>query len=166
MASQTVHTITLREVPIGFYEWSGTEWVYDSVPTSGLSFPPYIFADRIPEHLRGVITLSYRQRPLNDNSKTLAHEIGHKTLNVSHEGTGVCPAFEVQGDDLMLYGSGDSIPDGESGRWHKERLLRSPFLYTQGSDGQAVFANQFEDGGIYSDRLYGDYVMSPVCEAK
>jgi hypothetical protein len=59
---------------------------------------------------------------------------------------------------------GERIASGAEGRWHAERLLVSPFLYTL-EDGTATFANRFQDGGIYRDRLYGDLVIDPPCAA-
>lgn len=157
-----VHAITLRDVPISYYEWTGSEWTYNEVPTGALSFPPYMYAGRIPRHLRGVITLSIAPNQWSPASRTLAHELGHKLINVSHEGIGVCPTFATEGDDLMLYGTGERIPGGSEGRFQKERLQLSPFLYRL-VDGQAEFSNRFEDGGVYRDGLYGDLIVDPLC---
>jgi hypothetical protein len=158
----TVHVIALNEVPINYFEWSGSEWTEGSVLTGGLSFPPYAYADRIRDEIRGVITLSSTPSPFDRLTRVLAHELGHKLINVSHEGIGVCPSFEADGDDLMLYGNGERIAPGAGGRYHLERLLLSPFLHTAPS-GVAEFANHFEDGGIYRDRLYGELVVDPPC---
>ncbi len=161
-AANTIHVLTVAEAPIVIYEWTGSEWTRSVRPTGGLSFPPYFYADRIPMEVRGVITMSSGlSRPMSD-TKTLAHEIGHKVIDVSHEGIGVCPTSEASGGDLMLYGSGERIPSGAEGRWHVERLMRSPFLYRL-EDGTARFLNVYQDGGVYDDRLYGDYVVPPPC---
>ncbi len=152
--ANTVHILNLRSVPLSYYEHRDGEWVLDTVGTGGLSFPPYMHVGGIPRHLRGVITLS--------GHGPLAHELGHKLINVSHEGVGSCPAFEAYGEDLMLYGSGSRIPAGEDGRWQVERLHLSPFLF-EVVDGAPVFNPDFQDGGRYADSIYGDYVVDPVC---
>ncbi len=163
-ASNTIHLMSFNEVPIPFYEWNGAEWIYNSVPTGGLSLPPYTYADRMPEGIRGAITLSFEVDRFRPDTRVLAHELGHKLINVSHEGGSVCPSFEANGPELMLYGNGEIIPAGEAGRWHQERLALSPFLYRVEA-GQAVFANQFLDGGIYRDRLYEALYIDPPCSA-
>lgn len=161
-AANTIHVLTVFEAPIAIYEWTGTGWTRSVRPTGGLSFPPYFYADRIPIDVRGIITLSSGlSRPMSD-TKVLAHEIGHKAIDVSHEGVGVCPTVEATGADLMLYGDGERIPSGAEGRWHVERLLLSPFIYRL-EGGTARFANVYQDGGVYNDRLYGNYVVPPPC---
>lgn len=60
-AANTIHVLTIDEAPIAYYEWTGTEWTRSEVPTGGLSFPPYFYADRIPMDVRGIITLSSGQ---------------------------------------------------------------------------------------------------------
>ena len=158
----TVHVVTLNEVPISYFEWTGTTFQEGVVPTGALSFPPYVHADRIPRAMRGVITYSRSPSILSPIGRVLAHELGHKLINVSHEGIGVCPSFEADGDDLMLYGGGTRIPAEAEGRYQRERLALSPFLYTlQG--GVANFANRYQDGGIYRDRLYGSLAIDPPC---
>ena len=79
------------EVPIGYWEWSDGDWVRGSAPTAGLSMPSYLFEDRIPHPIRGVFTIS---QPTGD--KTLYHEMGHKLINVSHEGAGPRQRRRVQ----------------------------------------------------------------------
>jgi len=152
---RVVHVLDLRSVPLSYYEHVDGEWVLDTVGTGGLSFPPYMHGDRIPMHLRGVITMS--------GPGPLAHELGHKLINVSHEGVGACPSFEAYGEDLMLYGSGSRIPSGHEGRWQAERLHLSPFLHTE-RDGVTVYNDEFVEGGHYADPIYGSYVIDPVCE--
>lgn len=161
-AANTIHVLTIDEAPIAYYEWTGTEWVRSVAPTGGLSFPPYFYADRIPMDIRGIITLSSGQSGPFADTKTLAHEIGHKVIDVSHEGIGVCPTFEANGEDLMLYGEGERIPSGTEGRWHVERLMLSPFLYRL-EGGTATFDTVYEDGGVYADGLYAGYVVDPPC---
>ncbi len=161
-AANTIHVLTVFEAPIAIYEWTGSAWTRSVQPTGGLSFPPYFYADRIPMDVRGIITLSSGlSRPTAD-TKTLAHEIGHKVIDVSHEGVGVCPTVEATGADLMLYGPGERIPSGAEGRWQVERLLLSPFIYRL-EGGIARFATVYQDGGVYDDRLYGNYVVPPPC---
>lgn len=152
--ANTVHILNLSSVPLSYYEYEDGEWVLDTVGTGGLSFPPYMHGDRIPRHLRGAITMS--------GPGPLAHELGHKLINVSHEGVGACPAFEAYGDDLMLYGSGSRIPAGADGRWQVERLHVSPFVYRV-EDQAATFNRDFIEGGRYADPIYGTYVVDPVC---
>jgi hypothetical protein len=161
-AHRTVHLISLQEVPIPFYEWDGAAWVYDSVPTGGLSLPSYIYEERMPQDLRGVITLSFEIDRFQPETRVLSHELGHKLINVSHEGREVCPSFEANGPELMLYGNGEDIPAGPVGRYHQERLVLSPFLYTVEA-GSPVFANEYQDGGGYRDSIYGDLIVDPPC---
>ena len=47
-AARALHVVTIDSVPLAYYEWTGSEWNLSSVGTGGLSFPPYMFADRIP----------------------------------------------------------------------------------------------------------------------
>ncbi|MBT8492107.1 MAG: hypothetical protein KJO07_03520 [Deltaproteobacteria bacterium] len=158
---RSVHVVALEDVPISYFEWDGA-WSEQFAPTGGLSFPPYVHGDRIAPRLRGIITLSVNPNPLNRATRVLAHELGHKLINVSHEGIGVCPSFEADGDDLMLYGEGERVASGAEGRWHRERLALSPFLYHLDGD-IAVFDNDYRDSGSYRDRLYGDFVVEPPC---
>lgn len=151
-----LHIATIDNAPISFYDFENGEWNLGSVGTSALSFPPYMFAERMPLHMRGIITMS------SQGAWTLAHEMGHNMINISHEGIGQCPAFAVQGDDLMLYGGGTRIPSGLEGRWQQERLQLSPFLYTV-VDGERVFENEFLDGGRYHDPLYGRFMFDVPC---
>ncbi len=123
-----------------------------------MSFPPYYFADRIPADIRGFISMSS-----SGGTRTLAHELGHKLINVSHEGGETCPAFTAYGQHLMLYGSGEEIGAGREGRFQRERLQLSPYLHRD-VDGEAVFDNHYEDGGIYRDGLYGDFAIERPCE--
>ena len=161
-AANTIHVLTIEEAPMAYYDWNGVQWTRVVTPTGGLSYPPYFYADRIPIGVRGIITMSSNLTGPFADSKILAHEIGHKVIDVSHEGVGVCPSVEANGEDLMLYGSGERIPSGLEGRWHAERLALSPFLYRL-VGGTAVFASVYQDGGVYDDRLYGDRIVPPPC---
>ena len=106
-----------------------------TVRTGGLSFPSYSYPGTIPKPYRGVISLSNLERP-DRQRRTIAHEIGHKVMNVSHEYMDISPEHEVYADGgLMVYGNGEEIPSEEAGRWHLERLLLSPYLYVLDSNG-------------------------------
>lgn len=158
---RTIYLVVLQDV---FYPFlAPAEAAGDFVPTitatSGFSFPPYLFGSEIPRHLRGVITISNLTAGTN-RFKTIAHEIGHKTLNVSHESGQIDPEFEVIGDQgLMIYGSGTGIPSGKPGRYHRERLERSPFLYRQDEEGRKTWNPDFEEGGHYFDPIYETFVV-------
>ncbi|MEE2707325.1 MAG: hypothetical protein VX988_09750, partial [Planctomycetota bacterium] len=80
--------------------------------------------------------------------------------NVSHEHRKIGPQFEVRGEGgLMIYGRGTEIPSGEAGRWHKERLHLSPFIYRTKKDGTHQFNADYRESGHYYDPLYGDKVI-------
>lgn len=160
-AHRTVFLVVLQDVFYPFAEVSeGRNWVVKSVRTAGLSWPTYSYVGTLPQDFRGVITLSNLKRPGGRSVRTIAHEIGHKAMNVSHEYRETHPGHEVYADGgLMLYGSGKEIPAGEAGRWHLERLRLSPFLYRLGEDGSKQWNPDYEEGGHYYDPLYGDYVV-------
>jgi len=157
---RTIFIIPINGLTVAWYERDeSNSWQEVTSPTSAISFPPYSFADRIPKHLRGVISFQ-RSKP---NRRVLAHELGHKLINVSHEGLHVCP--QGTGDavpGLMGYGDDTGIHGGEGGRWHKERLVLSPFLYRI-VDGEKVWNDEYESGGSYADPIYGDFIMQPAC---
>ncbi len=157
---RTIYIIPLSDLTVAWFERDeNNEWVKVTSPTSAISFPPYLFADRIPERLRGVISFQ-RSRPAR---RTMAHEMGHKLINVSHEGLDVCPqgsGTDVPG--LMGYGESIEIFEGREGRWHLERLLRSPFLYKI-IDGQKVWNEEYENGGNYADPIYEGLIVEPAC---
>lgn len=157
---RTIYIIPLSDLTVGWFERDeNNEWVRVTSPTSAISFPPYLFADRIPERLRGVISFQ-RSRP---NRRTMAHEMGHKLINVSHEGLDVCP--QGSGDSvpgLMGYGESVEIFGGREGRWHHERLLLSPFLYRV-VDGEKVWNSEYENGGNYADPIYEGLIIDPAC---
>ena len=156
----TIFIVPLSGLTVAWYERDeNNSWVKVTSPTSAISFPPYLFADRLPKHLRGIISFQ-RSRPAR---RTMAHELGHKLINVSHEGLDVCPqgsGTDVPG--LMGYGESIEIFGGPEGRWHRERLLRSPFLYRM-VDGEKVWNQSYKNGGSYDDPIYEGLVMTPAC---
>lgn len=158
--SQTVYLLALQNVYMTFFEnldENGRNWAPKVVNTSGLSFPSYMYGGGIPDRIRGVITLTKHDAK---NKLTIAHELGHKLMNVSHEYMSVSPAHEIRSEEgLMLYGAGTQIPEGESGRWHKERLLLSPYVYRSDAAGNKVWNADYEDGGFYYDPVYGEYAI-------
>lgn len=158
--SRTIYFIALQDVFYPFLEVSeGRNWTIKTVRTGGLSFPTYIYGNTMSKNLRGVITITNLQRPDRLRS-TIAHEIGHKAMNVSHEYKDTNPGHEVYADGgLMLYGDGEDIPSGKSGRWHLERLLLSPFVYRTDENGAKKWNKDYEEGGHYYDPIYGDKVV-------
>ena len=158
--SRTIYLIALQDV---FYPYltlsEGRNWMMKTVRTGGLSFPSYSYVDQIPKELRGVITitnLSTEER----FRKTIAHELGHKLINVSHEYNDVNPGFEVFAEGgLMLYGSGEDIPSGKEGRWHLERLHLSPYLYKIDESGSKIWNDDYEEAGHYYDPIYDNNVI-------
>jgi hypothetical protein len=141
---------------MSFYEQIDERtWELRTITTGGLSFPSYSYTG-IPNRLRGVITVNK-----SDPKRGLvAHELGHKLINVSHEFREVDPQHEVRADGgLMLYGTGTEIASGRDGRWHQERLLLSPYLYKQSSDGVRTWNPDYQEGGHYYDPIYGDFVL-------
>ena len=131
-----VHLVVFQDVFMVFQEpIDYRTWNLRTISTGGLSFPTYMYGSTIPRHLRGVISITDLTK--DENSwKTVAHEIGHKLLNVSHEYLEMSPEHEIRGDGgLMIYGKGVEIGAGIEGRFHRERLLRSPFIYRTRDDG-------------------------------
>ena len=153
---RTVYLVVLQDVFMSFYEQMDERtWEIRTITTGGLSFPSYSYTG-MPNRLRGVITVNK-----SDPKRGLvAHELGHKLLNVSHEYREVDPQHEVRADGgLMLYGTGTEIASGRDGRWHQERLLLSPYLYKQSSDGVRTWNPDYQEGGHYYDPIYGDFVV-------
>lgn len=159
--SQSIHVINLTAVEYYYFEARvkneklPQHWNLKNVPTGGFSFPAYMLEDRIPQALRGVLTVQ--------RDKVLAHEIGHKLINVSHEGLSKCPAFsgnKIPG--LLGYHGKTQIYSGKQGRFHKERLLKSPYVYRL-QNGQKVFNPDYKSFGIYADPIYGESIISPAC---
>jgi len=158
--AKTIYLIALQDVFYPFLEVSeGRNWTMKTVRTGGLSFPSYSYVNTIPEIYRGVITITNLQRPDRLRS-TVAHEIGHKVMNVSHEYKSTDPGHEIYAEGgLMLYGDGEDIPSGEEGRWHLERLHLSPFLYRLNDQGEKIWNEEYKEGGHYYDPLYEDKVV-------
>jgi hypothetical protein len=153
---RTVYLVVLEEVYMSFHEKIDERtWEQRTITTGGLSFPSYSYTN-IPRRLRGVITVN-KTDPL---FRVVAHELGHKLMNVSHEYKTVDPQHEVRADGgLMLYGNGDDIPSGREGRWHKERLLLSPYIYRQNARGERTWNADYRENGHYYDPIYGDKVV-------
>lgn len=153
--SRTIFILPMSGMNILYSEQNanGLWQIGGPVATGALSFPTYILLDGIPQDLRGCITME------SATGRTLAHELGHKLINVSHEGLGVSPAFSgntIPG--LLGYGTSIEIYDGQAGRWHKERLLLSPFLY-KNKNGTKVYNPDYTEVGAYDDPIYGSYIM-------
>ncbi|GMU68357.1 MAG: hypothetical protein AMXMBFR37_06900 [Steroidobacteraceae bacterium] len=151
-----VHLVVLQDVFMSFFE-KIDERTYEerTITTGGLSFPSYSYLD-IPRHARGVITITRN----DDGQRLIAHELGHKLLNVSHEYRSTNPQHEVRADGgLMLYGKGTEIASGADGRWHKERLLLSPYVYRENAKGVRTYNPDYREGGHYYDPIYGEYVV-------
>lgn len=153
-SDRVVHLVVLQDVFMSFHEPTDERtWTLRTITTSGLSFPGYSYGATLPRYLRGVITITDLTR--NDRSwKTIAHELGHKLMNVSHEHRDTAPAHEIHSEDgLMLYGAGTEIASGRAGRFHKERLHVSPYLYVE-QDGRREYNPDYEGDGFYHDPIY------------
>lgn len=157
---RTIYLVVLQDVFYPFLTVSeGRNWMMKTVRTGGLSFPTYSYPGTIPDKHRGVITITNLDRP-DRFRRTIAHEIGHKAINVSHEYRDISPQHEVYAEGgLMVYGQGEEILSGEEGRWHVERLHLSPFLYRMNEDGDKEWNPDYEENGHYYDPIYGDYVI-------
>ena len=155
---RTIYLLYLQAVRMAYPDPKVTDRLEGKVlSTSGLSLPAYLFEARIPRRVRGVITLT---RKGGEHGRLIAHELGHKLINVSHEYRDIDPQFEVRGNGgLMLYGSGTEIPSGKVGRWHRERLHLSPFIYRTGNNGTLEWNADYVEAGHYYDPLYGDEVI-------
>ena len=158
---RTIYLVILQDVFFPFFDVSeGRNWMIKSVRTGGLSFPTYSYCNTIPDNLRGIITLTNLSRS-DRLRKTIAHEIGHKAMNVSHEYGDLDPQHEIyEGEGLMIYGDGEEIPSGEKGRWHLERLKLSPFIYHVDKHGNKDWNEDYIEGGHYYDPIYGNYVVN------
>jgi hypothetical protein len=158
--SRTIYLVVLQDVFFPFLEVSeGRNWTMKTVRTGGLSFPTYSYCNTLSTAFRGIITITNLSRP--DRLRgTIAHEIGHKVMNVSHEYMSTNPGHEIYAEGgLMLYGDGEDIPSGKDGRWHLERLHLSPFLYKLNEDKSKAWNDEYKEGGHYYDPLYGDKVI-------
>jgi len=155
---RTIYLLYLQKVLMAYPDPELTDRLQvKTLTTSGLSLPAYLFETRIPRRIRGVITLTRRS---GKHGRLIAHELGHKLINVSHEYRDIGPQFAVRGDGgLMLYGSGAEIPSGKEGRWHRERLHLSPFVYRLKEDGTRQWNTDYHESGHYYDPLYGDQVV-------
>ena len=156
---RTVYLLVLQNVYMTFFEDldGGRNWAPRMVNTGGLSFPSYMYGDQMPRRVRGVITLTKHDPK---HHRIIAHEIGHKIMNVSHEYKERGPEHEIIAEGgLMLYGGGTDIPAGEAGRWHRERLHKSPYIYRRGTDGAKKWNPDYVAGGFYYDALYENYVV-------
>ena len=158
--SRTIYLVALQDVFFPFLEVSeGRNWTMKTVRTGGLSFPTYSYCNTLPATFRGIITITNLSRP-DRYRRTVAHEIGHKVMNVSHEYKTTNPGHEIYADGgLMLYGDGEDVPSGKEGRWHMERLHLSPFLYRLKEDGSKVWNEDYKEGGHYYDPIYEDKVI-------
>lgn len=157
--SDTIYLVVLQGVYSSYYETldNGRNWAPRLVRTRALSFPSYTYGTEIPTRLRGVITLTGHD---NENYRMIAHELGHKLMNVSHEYKEQGPQHEILGEGgLMLYGAGTDIPSGKEGRWHKERLHLSPYVYRYSKEGVRIQNADYGEQGFYYDSLYGDKVV-------
>lgn len=164
---RTIYLVVVQDVFFPFLEVSeGRNWMIKTVRTGGLSFPSYSYCNMMPKNLRGIITLTNLSRP-DRLRRTIAHEIGHKAINVSHEYRDINPQHEIYADGgLMIYGDGEEIPSGAKGRWHLERLLLSPFIYTLDQDGKKGWNPDYKEGGHYYDPIYGHYAIEFKGSAK
>lgn len=150
-----IHLIVLQDVFMTFFEQLDERtWQRKTISTGGLSFPGYMYGATMPRHLRGVITITDLVKS-KDSWKTIAHELGHKLMNVSHEYRDVSPQHEVNADGgLMLYGSGTEIPAGAAGRYHRERLHVSPYIYRIDDGGARAWNPDYAGDGFYHDPIY------------
>lgn len=150
-----VHLVVLQDVFMTFYEeLDFRTWQPKTISTGGLSFPGYMYGATLPRHLRGVITITDLVKS-EDSWKTIAHELGHKLMNVSHEYRDVSPQHEVNADGgLMLYGKGTEILSGAEGRYHHERLHVSPYVYRMAEGGSKEWNPDYIEDGFYYDPIY------------
>lgn len=153
---RTVYLVVLQNVFMSFFEQVDERtWQIRTISTGGLSFPSYSYGD-MPRRLRGVITIT-KNDPLR---RIVAHELGHKLINVSHEYRGIDPQHEVRAEGgLMLYGAGTEIGSGRAERWHRERLHLSPYVYRLSEDGRKIWNPDYREGGHYYDPIYDDKVV-------
>lgn len=153
---RTIYLVILQNVFMSFFERVDERtWQIRTISTGGLSFPSYSYGN-IPRRLRGVITID-KDDPLK---RIVAHELGHKLMNVSHEYREIDPQHEVRAEGgLMLYGSGTDIAAGREGRWHRERLHLSPYVYRRSRDGRKTWNPDYREGGHYYDPIYGDKIV-------
>jgi hypothetical protein len=162
---RVVHLVVLQDVYMTFYEQLDFRtWQQKTISTGGLSFPGYMYGATMPRHLRGVISITDLTK--DENSwKTVAHELGHKLMNVSHEYRETAPQHEVRADGgLMLYGQGTEIPSGPEGRFHRERLHRSPYVYRV-EGFERIWNPDYAADGYYHDQIYAGISIDLASEA-
>ena len=154
-----IHLVVLQDVFMSFYEQVDRRtWQMKTLATGAMSFPGYSHRDTLPRRLRGVITITDLAKP--HSWKTVTHELGHKLINAGHEYRDVDPRHEVYAEGgLLLYGSGIDIPSGRAGRFHRERLHLSPFVYRKSRTGTKVWNPDYRDGGGYYDRTYQGFTI-------
>ena len=158
---RTIFLLTLNEISMGILEKNEGRDTYrvKNFKVGGYSFPSYIYQDRIPSHLRGVITLGRKSK----TNSIMAHELAHKLINASHEGGSSCPKFSgTKIPGILGYTGSTQILSGVEGRFHGERLRKSPFVYQIKND-KKVWNTDYQKDGVYSDPIYGKYIMTPVC---
>ena len=156
--NRTIYLVFLQEVKMTyFHRNTDRKSEVRSIPTGGLSLPSYLFENRIPGRIRGAITIC---RDQGNIGRTIAHELGHKLMNVSHEYREIDPQFEIRAKGgLMVYGTGTDIPAGKVGRWQKERLHLSPWIYTEPEKGHRKWNPDYRENGHYYDPIYGHHVV-------
>lgn len=105
--SRAIYLVVLQDVFYPFLEVSeGRNWTMKTVRMGGLSLPTYSYCNTLPVAFWGVITITNLSRP-DRYRLTVAHEIGHKVMNVSHEYMDTNPGHEIYAEGgLMLYGLG------------------------------------------------------------
>ena len=73
-------------------------------------------------------------------------------MKVSHAYRDTSPQHEVIADvGLMLYGNGTEIPPGREGRFNRERLHRSPYVYRFDDSGERNYEPDYATDGFYYD---------------
>ena len=101
-SDRTIYLVALQDVVMPFLDRSDARnWTVKMVRTGGLSFPSYSYWNTIPRQYRGVITLDNLSTPSRAR-RTVAHEIGHKVMNVSHEYKETSPAHEIFADGGLM----------------------------------------------------------------
>ncbi|MBL0123610.1 MAG: hypothetical protein IPP88_13055 [Betaproteobacteria bacterium] len=157
--SRTIYLIALQEVFYPFLDVRWTQLDHEDGTNRWIIFSDVFLLQHLACGSQGCHYNTNLSRP-DRFRRTVAHEIGHKVMNVSHEYKTTNPAHEVFAEGgLMLYGQGEDIPSGKEGRWHLERLHLSPFLYRLKADGTKIWNEDYKEGGHYYDPLYGDKVI-------
>ena len=77
---RTIYLLYLKQVRMAYYDRTVKDRPrIKSIPTGGLSLPAYLFEDRIPRRIRGVITLC---RQSGRGGRTIAHELGLSLIHI------------------------------------------------------------------------------------